>query len=145
VRADIHAQDRISRHRQKPLAPRGRTIHWVNDGSNSAQTGLPKCPREADIHGARWHVSNVPTPDSCAIKLSDLVLFDHLVGAGEQRRRHSKVERLCCLKIDNQLVFCWRLNRQVGRYCALQHTIYVACRALITIIGNWSIRGKTSV
>lgn len=38
----------------------GACLRWVNNGPNSAHTGLPKYPREADIHGARWHVSNVP-------------------------------------------------------------------------------------
>jgi hypothetical protein len=27
--------------------------------------------------------------------------FDHLVGAGEQRRGHVKPERLCCLEVDH--------------------------------------------
>jgi hypothetical protein len=32
-------------------------------------------------------------------------LFDHLVGAGEQRRRHSEAERLHGFGVDHQLVY----------------------------------------
>ena len=33
-------------------------------------------------------------------------LLDHIVGAGEQRRRHVGAERLCRLEIDGQVVGC---------------------------------------
>ena len=45
-------------------ADQGRDCpQWVINGLDRAETGLPKCPREADIHDARWHVSNVPEAD----------------------------------------------------------------------------------
>ena len=40
--------------------------------------------------------------------------FDHLVSAGEQRRRDCKAERGGGLQIDDQLEFCRQLDRQVG-------------------------------
>jgi hypothetical protein len=36
-------------------------------------------------------------------------LFDHLVGAGEQRRRDSKAERRCRFQVDYQFVLRRRL------------------------------------
>ena len=38
-------------------------------------------------------------------------LFDHLVGAGEQQRRHVNSERLGSLHIDDQLEMGWLFDR----------------------------------
>src|SRR6516225_4337389 len=55
-------------------------------------------------------------------------LFDHLVGAGEQRLRHREAERLCGLEVDRQLVLGRRLHRHVGWFLALEDTIDIAGR-----------------
>jgi hypothetical protein len=48
-------------------------------------------------------------------------LFDHLVGAGEQRQRHGEAERPGGLEVDDQLDLGGLLNRQVGGLLALEN------------------------
>src|SRR5262249_21606761 len=55
--------------------------------------------------------------------------LDHLVSAGEQRRRHVKAKRLRGVEVDHQLVLGRRLHRKVGRLLALKDTIDIAGRA----------------
>jgi hypothetical protein len=38
-------------------------------------------------------------------------LFDHLVGAGEKRRRYVEFERLSSIEVDNQFEFRGQLHR----------------------------------
>ena len=52
-------------------------------------------------------------------------LFDHLVGARKQRRRHSKAERLGGLQVDHQFVFGRCLHRQVSGLLAFKDAIDV--------------------
>ena len=47
-------------------------------------------------------------------------LFDHLVGAREQRRRHVEAERLGGLEVDHELELDRLHDRQVGRLFAFQ-------------------------
>jgi len=67
---------------------------------------LPK----ADIAESDWHVRFVPKADICSAAKKHL--FDHLVGADEQCRRHGDPERFSRLEIDNYVKFGRSLDRK---------------------------------
>jgi hypothetical protein len=51
--------------------------------------------------------------DRTSLRLAHL--FNHLVGAREERRRHVEAERLRSLEVDDQLELGRRLNRQISK------------------------------
>jgi hypothetical protein len=62
--------------------------------------------------------------------LARMNLFDHLIGASEERRRHGQTECLGRLHVNNQLEFGRLLNRQIGRLGTFEDFINVpACAA----------------
>src|SRR6516165_8471843 len=60
-------------------------------------------------------------------------LFDQLVGAAEQRRRHIDAESLCGLEVDHQLVLGWRLHGEISRLLAFEDPIDVSCGAPVLV------------
>src|SRR5262245_14968644 len=56
-------------------------------------------------------------------------LFDHLVGAGEQRLRHCQAKRLRGFEINHQLILGRGLHWQIGRLLALEDAIDITGRA----------------
>src|SRR5207244_10926867 len=68
---------------------------------------------------------------SSAKPIGDIIsrLFDHLVGTGEQRRRHREAKRLSSLEIDRQFILRWRLHGQVGGLLTLENAVDIAGRA----------------
>src|SRR5215510_9919388 len=61
---------------------------------------------------AVWHSDAARGPSTPSL--------DHLVGAGEQGRRHFKAKRAGGGQIDDQLELARLLYRQVGRLCTLE-------------------------
>ena len=78
---------------------------------------------KADKRHPSVYVRFVPIADkrTAAKKL----LFDHLVGAGEQRREHVKTKCLRAFQIDYQLVFGGPLHGKVGRLLTLENAVDV--------------------
>ena len=54
----------------------------------------------------------IPDPRETSLHCRKSPSLDHLVGAGEQLRRHSEAERLGRFKIDHQLNFGALLDRE---------------------------------
>jgi hypothetical protein len=70
---------------------------WVKMRRTRIEHMLSALPSLATFERTCRDVGLVPTTDSCTA--ADASLFDHLVGAGEQRMWHSEPERLGGLEI----------------------------------------------
>src|SRR6266568_7386538 len=71
-------------------------------------------------------------------------LFDHLVGAADQRQRHGDTERLGGLEIDDQLDFRCPLDRQFGGLLALENSAGVDAGEAIGIGNSRSVTHQAS-
>ena len=70
--------------------------------------------------------------------------FDHLVGAGEEGRRHVNSDRLRRLGVDDQFEFGRLLNWQVGRFCAFQYLVHIVDDAAHHIVDVWPVGEKST-
>ena len=80
----------VQRKRSCPLYPQSRHVQCTRR--------CPLCAKSELMHRSKQHL-----------------LFDHIVGTGEQRGRDFEAKRLRGFEIDHQLEFGWLLDRQVGR------------------------------
>src|SRR5687768_1312146 len=71
-------------------------------------------------------------------------LFDHFVGARQQRHRRVEAERLGGLEVDHQLILVRLLHRQVAWFLTPENAVDVGCRASPEIVNVDPIRGKTT-
>src|SRR5262245_39764843 len=63
------------------------------------------------------------------MQCSTTLLFNHLVGAGEQCYRNFDANSLGRFRVDYQLQFRWPLDWQVGRLCAFEYLVNERCRS----------------
>src|SRR5215831_16760347 len=71
-------------------------------------------------------------------------LFDHLIGAGEYRRRNYEAKRLGGLEIDYQLILGRRLHRKICWLFTLEDAIDVAGGAPVLVNKIGSIGYQTA-
>ena len=57
------------------------------------------------------------------------MLFDHIVGAGEQQRWHGEIQRLGGLEVDHQLELDRGLDGKLARLRAFEDAIGIGRRA----------------
>src|SRR6266496_2135246 len=67
------------------------------------------------------------------------VLFDHFVGAREQRGRDSEAERLRGSKVDYQLELGGLLDGQIARLCPFENLVYEVRGAAIHVMKAHSV------
>src|SRR5262249_5532470 len=69
-----------------------------------------------------------------------LHLFDHLVGAREQRKRNGETKGLGRLEIDDQLELCRLHDREIARIGAFDYLVDVKGSSAVHVRDTWAIR-----
>ena len=84
------------------------------------------------------------TPMPISTSLSNLSLFNHLVGDSKQRRRDNEAQGLSGLAINHKLKLRWLLNWQISRVRALENFIDIVRCMPVFLRQAWRITYKTT-
>jgi hypothetical protein len=99
-------------------------------------------PPKADIRPRDQDVCFGPIADSCSAVIC--VLFDHLVGAREQRGRYGETKSLSRLEVNHQLIFGRQLNWKIARLFAIEYASDINPSTAISIGLTRSIAQKST-
>ena len=99
--------------RAKPAVEKGDSSPDVNTNCDFGSCSRCNLRRARIFIATTGWVAGVPLGD----------LFDHLVGAGEKRRRDFNTKRFRGLEIDGKQEFGGLLNRKLGRFGAFENSI----------------------
>src|SRR5262249_43773269 len=103
---------------ERSLRPRVELFAPLRDKvTSSAQSLVPPSGRPSQ--GSGLPILTAPHYELAALHLSRS--FDHLVGAGEQRRRHFEAERHRGRQVDHEVELRRLHDRQIGRLLALEN------------------------
>ena len=84
-----------------------------------------------------------PLPNSCTAAITPL--FDHLVGERENFVGNGQTNRAGGFSIDDQFELCGILNRQIGKFDALEDFIDVGGRLPKPIVGLMPVGHETTI
>src|SRR5262249_30111621 len=97
-----------------PLWVKKRTfaVHQLMSALHPIATAKAKSRKRPCLLYPRKRICAVHSPMSAlGQKRTWSALFDHLISAGEQRRRYGEVQRFGRFQIDDQIDFCGLLDR----------------------------------
>ena len=106
----------------------------MQDGNTSPKTAHAR--RSRKDHESR---------STCQQDATNALLFDHLVGAKQDRLRHHKAERLGGLEVHNHLKFCRELHREIARLRSAQDAVDIGGGATIGVYPVGSVGEQIAV
>src|SRR6516225_7040723 len=142
-RPDTLMQDRTSANSMKVLLQRTAGPYiWVKSRRSVVTERCPLYPRK------RTNSGHLKMSASCQKRTPapqrKISLFDHLVGAGDDRSRYGYAQQLRGCEIDDKFKLRRLLDRQFTRFRAAKNLVRVLGRAPEHVQKTWTIRYQAS-